>query len=151
MEKPPWKTQDWINKFCYEMISKTVIRMIETTYNGFGKHCYPVWVPYHDGVDGNSSIAMYRGVIHSKDTTKEDLALSCNIRIYLLYSDSFSRWNENGTPREKPRNINVWFLINITPEDTNSFHKRFQDNIKVYNTKPRSGRPNCKPILNHKM
>ena len=97
------------------MIAKTIERVVAKPSNSLGKPWDPVWVPHHDGVDSTSPIGLYKGGIRSKYPTKEALGLSCNSGRALLERASFSRWDDDGTPKEKLRNVNVQFLINGTP------------------------------------
>ena len=66
-------TKDRINIFWFNITAKNVERVTAITSNGLGKPWVSVWVPYYDGVDGTSPIALYKGVIISKYPTKEYL------------------------------------------------------------------------------
>ena len=71
----------------------------------------------------------------SKDPIKEAKGLSYNIDIALLDIASFRKWAEYGTPRAKPRNVNIRVLINRLSNDINFFSRQFQEHIKVFHLK----------------
>ena len=131
----PTDTQDYISSFCYEIIAMTVSRVISTSSNGLGKSWDPVWVPYHYGFDGTYPIPLYKKGIRTKELTKDTLSLLWNSGRCLLDRASFGKWDNDGTGRAKPRNVNVQFLVNGLDEDINTFWILFQEIIQTYSSK----------------
>ena len=103
------------------MITMTVSRVISTSSNGLRKPWGPVWVSYHDGVDGTDPIPLYKKGIRTKYPIKDALGPSWNSGRSLLDRASFIKWDTDITGTAKLQNINVRFLINGMTEEINKF------------------------------
>ena len=117
------------------MITMTVSRVISTSSNGLRKPWGPVWVSYHDGVDGTDPIPLYKKGIRTKYPIKDALGPSWNSGRSLLDRASFIKWDNNGTGTDKPWNINFRFLFNRLAEYINTFRRIFQESIQTYSPK----------------
>ena len=67
----PNETQDWINRLCSEMVSKTLKSVAAESKNSLGKSWYPVWIPFHGWVDRVTPILLHTNSPRSKDPIKE--------------------------------------------------------------------------------
>ena len=117
------------------MIAKNLTRIVATSKNGSGKAWDTVWIPYHDGVDGLTSIPFNSNTAWYKDLDKDPPGLSWNNRRALLNIASFSKWDDYGTPQTKPCNVNTQFLFSGSPEDSNILRRQFPKNIKAFHPK----------------
>ena len=70
--------------------------------NVLGQAWVPVWIPYHDGLDGVNPISFQTNSIRNKDSTKGSLGLTWNNRRELLDQETFNKWDLDGTPQSKP-------------------------------------------------
>ena len=112
-----------------------VAKVVYTYSNGTGKPWDTVWIPYHDGIYVTYPIPMYKKGIRPKYLTKESMGIYWNRKRALFDRDYFIKWYNDVTTSEKPRNINIRFLINGLAEDINIFRRIFQEIIQIYSPK----------------
>ena len=95
---PPKKNQDWINRLCSDMVSRTLkIVMVESktaevnTGSLYGFHFMTKLTESHQSTSTQDPPG-------SKDLVKESEVLPWDSGRSLLDRASFSKWSEDGTP-----------------------------------------------------
>ena len=131
------------------MIAETVSRMASTSNNSLGKSWEAVWIPYHDGVEGDPSIPFPTTTIRKKYPASVAIGLSWDNGRYILDRASFNKWENDGTPAAKKRNVNARFMFN----GGNSIPAYSEDTYKKTswhsNRRNKFGDPNSSPAPNH--
>ena len=79
------------------MVSRTLKIVMAESKNSQGKSWPPVWIPFHDGVDGVTPIYFHTTPPGSKDPVKESEGLPWDSGRALLDRESFRKWSEDGT------------------------------------------------------
>ena len=121
-----------------------------STKKNIGKSCSPVWIPFIDRVDGVTPIFFHTNSPRYKDPIKEAKGLSWNSSRFLLDKTIFRKQEDDGTPRSKPRKVNIIILINGLSDDINALIRHFQDHIKVFHPKEKSRNPSSKLSRSHR-
>ena len=82
-----------------------------TLKNGTRRAWYPVWIPYHNGVDGVTFIYFHSNVPWYKYLANYALELSWNNGRDLLDRAIFNKFGVDRTPQAKPLNLNVRLIF----------------------------------------
>ena len=75
------------------MVGETEIIIGSTSKNSSGTSWEIIWIPYHDGEDGATSILSPSNTIRSKYPEKVYMGMSWNNDIYLLERARLSNWD----------------------------------------------------------
>ena len=114
------------------MVAETIIKLEVSSKNSLGHSWNSVWIPYIEGINGAPTISFVTNTIRYKTTSHQPKGLSWTYGRALIDRSNFSKWDTDGTPTARNRNVNARFMFNGTTEDINNFRRRFQENLMAF-------------------
>ena len=117
------------------MIVETLIKIESSSMNRLGKYCMPVWIPYNDGINSTQTISSARNIYATNTPIQQSNGISWTEGRSLLYISKFSKWDADGSPASRNRNVNAIFMFNGTSDDTKKIRLLLQENLKAFHDK----------------